>query len=109
MKVTSRLRRCLWTALALLLVFTVVGFFVLPPIVKSQLEKRLSATLGRRVTVESVKVNPYALSLTLRDLAIKEKDGAAPFVGWRTLYVNFDALSSLWGEWVLSEIALDGL
>lgn len=94
--------------LGLVGLFTVVGFFVLPPIVKSQLEQRLSAELGRRVTVEKVRVNPYALSLALENFAIRERDGTTTFLAWRRLYVNFDALSSLAGEWVLSDVTLDG-
>lgn len=108
MKIAPRFRRWLLIAGALLLLFTVTGFFILPPILKSQIEKRLSAELGRRVTVEKVRLNPYALSLTLENFAISEKDGSASFVGWRRLYVNVEALASLWREWAVHEIALDG-
>lgn len=108
MRITSVARRRWLVLLGVAVLFTVVGFFVLPPVVKAQLEKRLSRELGRKVTVEKVRLNPYALSLTLENLAIREADGAAVFLGWDRLYVNFDALSSLRGEWVLSEVALAG-
>jgi hypothetical protein len=108
MKRASRLRRWLFVAVILVSVFTIVGFFVLPPVAKSQLQKRLSAELGRRVTVDKIRVNPYALSVTLEKFAILEPDNAATFVGWRKLYVNVDLLSSLWREWAVSEVALDG-
>lgn len=36
---------------ALVALFAIAGFFILPPIVKTQLEQRLSAASGRRVTV----------------------------------------------------------
>ena len=93
---------------ALVLVFTVVGFLVLPPIIKGQLEKRMSAELGRTVTVERVHVNPYALSLAVDNLAIREKDGTSVFLGWRRLYVRLDPLRSLWKAWGLSQVDLDG-
>lgn len=108
MKPNLRIRRWFIAAIALLALFAVTGFLVAPPIVKAQLEKRASAELGRRVTVERVSLNPFALSLTLEKFAIQERDGSERFLGWDRLYVNVDALSSLWGEWVLSEIALDG-
>jgi hypothetical protein len=101
-------RRRIRVAAALVMLYTVTGFFILPPILKAQLEQRLSAALGRRVTVGKVRVNPYALSLTLENFAVREPDGTAVFLGWRRLYVNFGAWSSLWGEWVLGEVALDG-
>lgn len=108
MKRASRLRRWLFVAVVLVFLFTIVGFFVVPPVAKSQLQKRLSAELGRRVTVEKIRVNPYALSATLEKFAILEADNTATFVGWRRLHVNVDLLSSVWREWAVSEIALDG-
>ncbi len=104
----SRRRRWLWITAVILALFTITGFFVLPPIVKAQLEKRLSAGLGRAVTVGQVRINPYALSVTLENFDIREKDGRSSFLGWSRLYINFDALASLTGDWVLSEIELDG-
>lgn len=107
MKPTARQRRRLWIAAALVILFTITGFFILPPIVRPQVEQRLSHELGRRVTLEKLKLNPYTLSVTLENFAIMEPDGVTRFIGWRRLYVNFDALASIWGEWVLGEIELD--
>ena len=108
MNLSPRSRRWLIIAAVCLVLFTLVGFFVLPPIIKDQAEKRLTAELGRTVTIGKVRVNPYALSLTLENFDIREKDGRSSFLGWNRLYVNFDALSSLTGDWVLGEIELEG-
>lgn len=105
---SHRTRRNLGIALALLAVFTVVGFFVLPPIVRSQLEQRLAAALGRPVSIGQVRLNPYTLGLTVERLDIRTRDGAASFLAWQRLYVNFDALASLGGDWVLGAVELDG-
>lgn len=98
-------RAVLWTALVLV-VLVLFGFFGLPPIVKSQATKRLSAQLGREVTIERVRINPLVLSTTIEGLAIKDRDGG-PFIGWRRLYVNFDSFSLFTGEWRFQEIVLD--
>jgi Domain of Unknown Function (DUF748) len=94
--------------LACVILIGLAGFFVLPPIIKTQAEKRLSAELGRAVSIGKVHFNPYMLSLVLEDLDIREKDGSASFLGWARLYVRFDATRSLAGDWVLGAIALDG-
>ena len=108
MNVSSRARRWWIVAVVLVGLYTLLGFFVLPPIVKSQAQKRLSSELGRPVTIGKVRMNPYALSLTLEKFDIRERDPAVPFLTWDRLYVNFDALASLAGDWVLGDVELEG-
>jgi len=108
MNPSPRARRRLIAAAIFFVLFSVVGFFVLPPIIKSQAEQRLSAELGRTVTIGKVRVNPYALSVTVENFDIRLKVGDGSFLGWGRLYVNFDALSSLTGDWALSDVELDG-
>ena len=108
MNPSPRARRWLIATTLFLVLFTVVGFLVLPPIVKSQAEQRLSAELGRTVTIGKIRLNPYALSVTVENFDIRLKVGEGSFLGWNRLYVNFDALSSLLGDWVLSDVELDG-
>lgn len=105
---SARTRRNLGILAGLLVVFTVVGFFVVPPIVRTQIERRATEALGRQVTVGKVRFNPYTLGLTLERLEVRTADGAGSFLGWERLYVNFDALASLGGDWVLGDIELDG-
>lgn len=107
-KSSGRRQRIVLFCAALVALFAIAGFFVAPPIVKRQLESRLSAMLGRRVTVEKVALNPFTLAATLERFTIQEADGTTRFLGWERLHVNFDALASLRGEWVLSTVALDG-
>jgi hypothetical protein len=108
MKPASKLRRRLLIVVGLIALYTVIGFFLAPVIVKSQLEKRLSAELGRRVTVDKVRVNPYAISLTLENFSIRERDGSSKFVDWRRLYVNVEVWNSIWSAWSLGEVDLEG-
>src|ERR1700722_2692971 len=70
-------KRFKWTIrLAVVLaVYTVVGFFVVPAIIKSQMLKRLPALSKRQVAVEQVQCNPYALSLTIHGFSLKETNG----------------------------------
>ena len=64
-------------ATVVLALYTFAGFFVLPPVVKTQLERRATTALGRAVTVGKVRVNPYTLSVTLENLEVREAGGGA--------------------------------
>jgi hypothetical protein len=101
---TRRARRCRWIAIALL-VYTITGFFVVPAIIKSQLLKRLPGLTHRQAAVQQVKVNPYALSLTIRGLSLTETNGE-PFAGFDEFYVNFQLSSLFRWAWTFSEIRL---
>jgi hypothetical protein len=101
----SRPVKCLFWLAGLLVLYTVVGFLAVPAIVKSQLLKRLPVMLGRPVALESVRVNPYALSLTLRKLAVNEKNGA-PFAGFDEFYARLKFSSFFQRGWALGEIHL---
>ncbi|HYP16806.1 MAG TPA: DUF748 domain-containing protein [Opitutus sp.] len=92
----------------LVALYAVIGFFAVPPLAKWQLEKRLSAELGRPVSVGQVRSNPFALSLALQRVMVRAPDGGDELVSWTRLYVNFDAIGSFAGEWVLDAVELEG-
>ena len=87
------------------LFYTVVGFFILPPIVRAIAVKQLSTLLDRPVTIQKVRLNPYRLSATIRGLLIKDKDGAS-LVAWDEAYVNFQLASLFTHAWVFKEVSL---
>jgi hypothetical protein len=100
-----RRRRFRFWIPGLILGYTLLGFFILPPIIRTVAVKQLSGQLDREVSIEKVKLNPYALSVTVRGLLIKDKD-QQPLVSWDEVYVNLQ-LSSFFGHpWVFSEISI---
>jgi len=101
---SPRKRKLVLWIFGLLLFYTVVGFLILPPIIRAVAVKQLSKQLDREVSIQKVKLNPFALSCTVRGLLIKDKDGE-PFVSWDEVYINFQ-LSSFFGKaWVFKEIS----
>jgi len=95
----------IWAA-ALLVVFTLVGFFVVPPILKSVLATQLTTALHREVTIREVRFNPFALSATVRGLAVKEPKGPETFASFEELYVNLEASSLIRWAAVVREVRL---
>ncbi|MDD5141759.1 MAG: DUF748 domain-containing protein [Verrucomicrobiales bacterium] len=101
---SPRQRKLVIWSVALFVGYTVTGFLILPPIIRSVAASQLTKQLDREVTIQKVKLNPFALSATVRGLLIKDKDGK-PFVSWDEVYVNFQ-LSSLIGKaWTFREIS----
>lgn len=98
-----RFRKLLFWAVGLLGFYALAGFLILPPIIRSVAVKQLSKQLHREVTIEKVKLNPFACSATIRGLSIKEKDGS-PFVSWDEVYANVELTSLLRSTWVVKEV-----
>jgi hypothetical protein len=102
--ICSRRRKLALWLIYLLVVYAVLGFLILPPIIRSVMVKELSRELDRDVSIQKIKINPFAFSTTVRGLLIKDKDGQ-PFISWDEVYVNFK-LSSLFAKaWTFKEIS----
>jgi Domain of Unknown Function (DUF748) len=87
------LRRLAWLVVVVLLLMG-AAWFALPSILKSQGEQRLSALLGRAVSIGQVQFKPWSLELTVRQLQIAGLNPAAkPLLRAERLYVNADARS----------------
>jgi hypothetical protein len=99
-----RKRKIIFRLALALGIYAFIGFLVLPPIVRRVAQKQISAQLDREATIESVKINPFALSTTIRGLLIKDKDGE-PFVKWDEVFVNFQLISLVSKAWTFKEIS----
>lgn len=86
----------------------VFGFLVLPLLLKPVLLEKLSEALHRPVTIAQLSINPYALSLRIDDLAVREGGSTGETTAsLDSLFVDF-SVSSLWqGAPVVSEIRLE--
>lgn len=80
-----------WLA-ALWLAFSVLGYFVAPPLAKSLLIGQLAQALGRDVSIEKITVNPWALSAQVQGLSVKDRQGGEQF-GFAQLDVNLSSFS----------------
>ena len=61
---------CVWVF------YTLVGFFLLPAIVRYKLPDIIRESTRRGSSIAAVAFDPYQFSLRLKDFELKEKNGA---------------------------------
>lgn len=106
---TSRkplVRRILIGFVVAIALFGLIGYFVLPGIVKSQAERILSEQLKRTTTIEKIDIHPYSLEASIHGFKMMEPDGTAVFAAFDELYVNLQAQSLFRGGAVVQELRL---
>jgi uncharacterized protein involved in outer membrane biogenesis len=104
-----KLRRRLALAAAVVAIYALIGFVGAPPLVRSLLASKLTAALQRPTTVERVAVNPFALSVRVRGLKVREPRSNETFVSLDDLYANFSVSSLFHLAPVVQELRLAGL
>ena len=106
-KERPRLRKVLFGAIIFLVLFSVAGFFVAPPILKSVLTTKLSEKLHRQVTIRKIKVNPFMLSIDMKGFLVRDRGNTGTFVSFDELYVNLQTASVWKRGLILKEIKID--
>ena len=105
-KLRPHLKKIIIGLIIFFALFTLIGFFVLPPILKSILTKQLSQNLHREVTINQIKVNPYTLSITARGLMVKDRSSHETFVSCDEIFLDFQSLSMIRMALIVREIHL---
>lgn len=100
-------RRWLIGAFAVLFLYTIAGFFLVPAIAKGQIVATLEATFQRPVTLAELRFNPFTLSADARDFSLTETDGAG-LIAFDRLFINFQTSSLFRWAWTFREIRLEG-
>lgn len=86
-------RRLVWWTFGTFAAIGVLGFLIAPPLVRGKLEQTLTAVLYRKVTIESISINPYALSATVRGLRLSERGSDANALSVAEIYANVSSAS----------------
>ena len=88
------------------LFYTLVGFFLLPYLTKHYLVRFATENLKRRISIETVRFNPYGFRMEIFGLAFEEGDGTQ-ILGFKKLVSNFELSSVFHWAWTFSEVSLD--
>ncbi|HXW85655.1 MAG TPA: DUF748 domain-containing protein [Candidatus Binataceae bacterium] len=101
------IRRVLWIVLALLVLYSIAGFFVVPRVFRSVLTGQVAKAIHRPVTVGKVGFNPFRLRLDLDQLHIADREPQTPFVDLGHLRVKVSWTSLFRLAPVIGEVALE--
>ena len=99
-------RRFLWSITAAVLVYTLLGFFLAPWLLKKNAIESVQETLGARLQLEKVAINPFVFSLRIEDLELDSPTGA-PFARADEIFVNFQLSSLFRWAWTFDEFRVD--
>jgi uncharacterized protein involved in outer membrane biogenesis len=103
---SHRARKSTLIIVIVLVVYGLLGFFAAPPIIKSQLQTRLTSALGRNVSVGRVHLNPYTLRLELDQLKIDGQAGQPPLADVGALIIDASWTSLFRMAPILDELSL---
>ncbi len=91
---------------AVIVLYTLAGFFLLPILGKNILTDRLSKSLNRDVTIEKIFINPYTFLSTIDALVVKEKNKAV-FFSANKISANLSFFSLFTFTLGISDISLE--
>ena len=95
----------IWT-LSLVVAFGVLLGLIAPPLLRGKIAGDLSQKLHREVTIEQIRLNPYAMTATMRGFLMKERQSQATAVSFDELHVNLELQSIFRLSPVIKELRL---
>src|SRR6266550_679981 len=95
-------------AIWLAAIFAFIGILALaaPPLLTGKIAAELSTKLHRQVSIEQIRINPFAMSLTIRGVLMKERQSSTTVLSFDELYANLELLSLFRLGPVLKELRL---
>ena len=101
-----RTRKIAIWVISIVVAIGILGALVAPYLLRGVLADQLTAKLHRQVTIEQIRINPYAMTATMRGFLIKERGGTAAAVSFDELYLNVEVMSLFRLGLVLKELRL---
>ncbi|MFA6760493.1 MAG: DUF748 domain-containing protein [Sulfuricurvum sp.] len=93
-------------AFGVVLLYVLAGFFLLPILVKSELESRTPQYLNASLTLSGASFNPFTFELSLKGLDLVDLDGKS-VLSVDEIYVDLDPTSLLRGVLFIKDITIN--
>ena len=91
---------------ALVLAYTLAGFFLVPRLITTYVPRYVQTELKRRAEIGDVRLNPLLFKLEIKHFRLQEADGR-PLLGFDRLFVDFELSSLFRRAWTFAEIQLE--
>jgi Domain of Unknown Function (DUF748) len=101
------MRRIGKAVLVIIVIYGLVGFFAVPPLLRHIIKGSVANSLNRHITVRRIHFNPYRLRLDVHRLHIAQRDGPQPFFDVQRLRVKVSWMSLLRLAPVVQEVRVD--
>ena len=83
------------------------GFVVAPWWIKRELPQYLKTQLDAAGSIGEIAINPFKLTLDVRNFSVTESSGTQPALAFDRLFVDFEAASLFKRAWVFADISLE--
>jgi hypothetical protein len=90
------------------LLYSLLGFLVLPVVLKSILENKLSQNLKREVTIENIQINPYLLRVAVSNFQVQNHARDHKFIAFDQLHIDLEGVSIFKRALVVKSLVLNG-
>jgi hypothetical protein len=92
---------------AIIIVYTLVGFFLVPYVVRQYLPVLVQEQFKKQTMIGEVRFNPYIFTFEVNDFSIQEPDGQS-IAGFRRFFVDFELKSIIKWAWTFRQLSLEG-
>ncbi|MFT7414765.1 MAG: hypothetical protein ACI9FO_001426 [Methylophagaceae bacterium] len=100
-----RYRRLMIWMFSIIIIYTMIGFYLIPWLAEKQLVNTLEQRLGIQASVQKVAFNPYTFELKVDNLQLDDAN-KQPLAGWAKLYINIQPLQMAKLNLIIEEISI---
>jgi uncharacterized protein involved in outer membrane biogenesis/outer membrane protein OmpA-like peptidoglycan-associated protein len=100
-------KKALLIGVSLCLLTLIFITLILPGIINSRASLWVAENTGRALEIESISINPFNLSVTIKKLQLSETDQEKTFVSWDLLRVSLSAASLYHRAAVIDELHIE--
>lgn len=98
--------RWLTRGVVALVLYAVLGFLVVPAALRHYLPQIVERQIGRQLSLGELRINPFLLTVEVRDCALREADGA-DLLSFTRLFVDLEFGGLLRRTWSFADISLE--